>query len=97
MKLVCRSMLSRAREQQGSCVDSTGSPAIQPPSRAPQAMPGVHVVLAGRQEPEQGGLFSNVGLTRSKDTGGIGDIQLLSQMNIDCSNSTDFIERAVTA
>ena len=99
MKLVCRSMLSRAREQQGSCADSTGSPAVQLPTRAPQAMPGVHVVLAGRQEPEQDGLFSNVGLTRSKDTGGIGDTQLLSQMNIDCSNSTNFIEshRAVTA
>jgi hypothetical protein len=95
MKLVCRSMLPRAREQQGSCADSSDSLAMQLPTRAPQA--GVRVVLAGRQEPEQDGLFSDVGLTRSKDTGGIGNTQLLSQMTIGCSTLTTFIKRAVTA
>ncbi len=76
--LVCRAMLPRAREQLGSCPGSIDSAAVQRPTRAPQAMPGVRAMPAGRQQPEQDGLFADVGLTRSKDTGGVGDTALLS-------------------
>ena len=40
----------------------------------------------GRIEPEQGGLFQGVGLTRAEDTGGIGASTFLLPISCDCMN-----------
>ena len=71
---MCRTMLPKAREQE----EATGSgsaasvPQPQAPTRAAPLPPGARMVSAEPRKPEQGGLFQGVGLTRAKDTGGIG-------------------------
>lgn len=64
----CRAMLPKARDQKAS---STGSDTEQP-LQLPTTMPGTRVVSAEQRKPDQGGLFKDTGLTRSKDTGGVG-------------------------
>ena len=75
----CRSTIPKAREQQAS--SSSGSTAQQQrqlPTGMPRSLPGMRVVSAEQQKPDQGGMFKDTGLTRSRDTGGIGDAPLIS-------------------
>ena len=46
------------------------------PLQLPTAMSGTRVVSAEQRKPDQGGLFQNTGLARSKDTGGVGAAHL---------------------
>ena len=71
---ICRTMLPKAREQDEGIGSASAASAPQPqaPARAAPPPPGARVVSAEPQKPEQGGLFQDVGLTRAKDTGGIG-------------------------
>ena len=69
-----RTMLPKARGQEEATGSASAASAPQPqaPARAAPAPPGARVVSAEPRKPEQGGLFQDVGLTRAKDTGGIG-------------------------
>lgn len=71
---VCRTMLPKAREQEEATGSGSAASAPEPqaPARAAPPPPGARVVSAEPRKPEQGGLFQDVGLTRAKDTGGIG-------------------------
>ena len=69
-----RTMLPKARGQEEATGSASAASAPQPqaPARAAPPPPGARVVSAEPRKPEQGGLFQDVGLTRAKDTGGIG-------------------------
>ena len=73
---MCRNMLPKAREQHASSMGSEAGQQMQLPTALPGALPGTRVVSAEQRAPDQGGLFKDTGLTRSKDTGGIGDLHL---------------------
>ncbi len=75
----CRSTLPKAREQQASSSSgSTTEQQLQLPTGMPRSLPGMRVVSAEQQKPDQGGMFKDTGLTRTRDTGGVGDAPLIS-------------------
>ena len=79
----CRTMLPSAREQHASSMGGDPGQQMQLPTAVPGMLPGTRVVSAEQRTPDQGGLFKDTGLTRSKDTGGIGNVHL--QLKIACS------------
>ena len=81
-----REMLPKAREQDGGTGSGSAALAPQPqaPTRAAPPPPGARVVSAEPRKVEQGGLFQDVGLTRAKDTGGIGESTFLLCISCDC-------------